>query len=171
MYAVVKIGGHQYRVSEGDVLFVDKQSDETGQNLTFDEVLLTNDDGNVTVGQPVVDGAAVEATLLDNVKSDKVVVFKKKRRKGYQVKRGHRQPMSQIEINSISTSDSGSKKAAKKEEDTSNAEESVQVSTDMTAKEAISHIRNTDLEDLKGFVPEDEERVTVLDAWNSKQEG
>jgi large subunit ribosomal protein L21 len=171
MYAVVKIGGHQYRVSEGDVLFVDKQSDETGQNLTFDEVLLTNDDGNVTVGQPVVDGAAVEATLLDNVKSDKVVVFKKKRRKGYQVKRGHRQPMSQIEINSISTSGSGSKKAAKKEEDTSNAEESVQVSTDMTAKEAISHIRNTDLEDLKGFVPEDEERVTVLDAWNSKQEG
>ena len=171
MYAVVKIGGHQYRVSEGDVLFVDKQSDETDQKLTFDEVLLTNDDGNVTVGQPVVDGAAVEATLLDNVKSDKVIVFKKKRRKGYQVKRGHRQPMSQIEINSISTSGSGSKKAAKKKVDTSDAEETAQVSTDMTAKEAISHIRNTDLEDLKGFVPEDEERVTVLDAWNSKQEG
>ncbi|PAU95846.1 50S ribosomal protein L21 [Aliifodinibius salipaludis] len=171
MYAVVKIGGHQYRVSEGDVLFVDKQSDETDQKLTFDEVLLTNDDGNVTVGQPVVEGAAVEATLLDNVKSDKVIVFKKKRRKGYQVKRGHRQPMSQIEINSISTSGSGSKKKAKKAKDTSESEESGQVSTDMTAKEAISHIRNTDLEDLKGFVPDDEERVTVLDAWNSKQEG
>ncbi len=173
MYAVVKIGGHQYRVSEGDVLFVDKQSDETDQKLTFEEVLLTNDDGKVTVGQPVVEGAAVEATLLDNVKSDKVIVFKKKRRKGYQVKRGHRQPMSQIEINSISTSGSGSKKAAKKKEkkDTSDAEQATQVSTDMTAKEAISHIRNTDLEDLKGFVPEDEERVTVLDAWNSKQEG
>ncbi len=171
MYAVVKIGGHQYRVSEGDVLFVDKQSDETDQKLTFDEVLLTNDDGNVTVGQPVVEGVAVEATLLDNVKSDKVIVFKKKRRKGYQVKRGHRQPMSQIEINSISTSGSGSKKKAEKAKDTSESEETGQVSTDMTAKEAISHIRNTDLEDLKGFVPEDEERVTVLDAWNSKQEG
>jgi large subunit ribosomal protein L21 len=151
MYAVVKIGGHQYRVSEGDVLFVDKQSDETDQKLTFDEVLLTNEDGNVTVGQPVV--------------------FKKKRRKGYQVKRGHRQPMSQIEINSISTSGSGSKKKAEKAKDTSDSEDKEQVSTDMTAKEAISHIRNTDLEDLKGFVTDDEERVTVLDAWNSKQEG
>ena len=171
MYAVVKIGGHQYRVSEGDVLFVDKQSDETDQKLTFDEVLLTNDDGNVTVGEPVVEGAAVEATLLDNVKSDKVIVFKKKRRKGYQVKRGHRQPMSQIEINSISTSGSGSKKKAETTKDTSDSEETGQVSTDMTAKEAISHIRNTDLEDLKGFVTDDEERVTVLDAWNSKQEG
>ena len=170
MYAVVKIGGHQYRVSEGDVLFVDKQSDEVDQTLTFDEVLLTNDDGNVTVGQPVVEGAAVEATLLDNVKSDKVMVFKKKRRKGYRVKRGHRQPMSQIEINSISTSGSGSKKKANKSDDTKTSEEG-KVSTDMTAKEAISHIRNTDLDDLKGFVPEDEERVTVLDAWESKQEG
>lgn len=177
MYAVVKIGGHQYRVSEGDVLFVDKQSDEVDQTLTFDEVLLTNDDGNVTVGQPVVEGAAVEATLLDNVKSDKVIVFKKKRRKGYRVKRGHRQPMSQIEINSISTSGAGSKKKTKKakEAEASDAKKSSkevsEVSTDMTAKEAISHIRDTDLDDLKGFVPEDEERVTVLDAWNKKQEG
>lgn len=171
MYAVVKIGGHQYRVSEGDVLFVDKQSDEVDEKLTFDEVLLTNNDGTVTVGKPVVEGAAVEATLLNNVKSDKVVVFKKKRRKGYRVKRGHRQPMSQIEITSISTSGSGGKKKAKKSEDSSDAEQSGKVSTDMKAKEAISHIRNTDLEDLKGFVPEDEERVTVLDAWNSKQEG
>lgn len=171
MYAVVKIGGHQYRVSEGDVLFVDKQSDEVDQTLTFDEVLLTNDDGDVTVGQPVVEGVAVEATLLDNVKSDKVMVFKKKRRKGYQVKRGHRQPMSQIEINSISTSAGGSKKKAKKSDDADSSESEGNVSTDMTAKEAISHIRNADLDDLKGFVPEDEERVTVLDAWNSKQEG
>ncbi|MDX1618641.1 MAG: 50S ribosomal protein L21, partial [Balneolaceae bacterium] len=99
MYAVVEIGGHQYKVSEGDVLFVDKQSDATGEELTFDRVLLINDgNGKVTIGQPVVEGAAVEAKLLDNVKSDKVIVFKKKRRKGYRVKRGHRQPMSQIEI-------------------------------------------------------------------------
>jgi len=175
MYAVVEIGGHQYRISEGDVLFVDKQSDETDQKLTFDRVLLTNDDGKVTVGQPVVDGASVEATLLDNVKSDKVIVFKKKRRKGYRVKRGHRQPMSQIEINKISVSGGGStKKAASKsktKEETSASEETQEISTDMTAKEAISHIRNTDLEDLKGFVPDSEDRVTVLDAWNSKQEG
>ncbi|WP_138429125.1 50S ribosomal protein L21 [Fodinibius saliphilus] len=170
MYAVVEIGGHQYRVSEGDVLFVDKQSDETDQKLTFDRVFLTNDEGDVTVGKPVVEGVTVEATLLDNVKSDKVIVFKKKRRKGYQVKRGHRQPMSQIEINKISTSGSSSTKA-KKETKSSESEEADQLSTDMTAKEAIKHIRNTDLDNLEGFVPEDESRVTVLDAWESKQEG
>lgn len=169
MYAVVKIGGHQYRVSEGDVLFVDKQSDEVDQKLTFDHVLLINEDNDVTIGKPVVEGASVEATLLDNVKSDKVIVFKKKRRKGYQVKRGHRQPMSQIEINEISVN--GSTKKEQKAEDSSDTGEEQEVSTDMTAKEAISHIRNTDLEDLKGFVPDDEDRVTVLDAWESKQEG
>ena len=101
MYAVVKIGGHQYRVSEGDVLFVDKQSDETDQTLTFDRVLLTNNDGNVSIGQPVIEGASVEATLLENVKSDKVTVFKKKRRKGYRKKNGHRQYLSQIQIENI----------------------------------------------------------------------
>lgn len=168
MYAVVEIGGHQYRVSEGDVLFVDKQSDETDQKLSFDRVMLINDEGNVTVGQPAVDGASVEATLLDNVKSDKVIVFKKKRRKGYQVKRGHRQPMSQIEINSISVS--GGSKSKKKESTDADVAEG-EVSTDMTAKEAIKHINNTPLDELQGFVPEDEERVTVLDAWESKQEG
>ncbi|MDR8392145.1 50S ribosomal protein L21 [Aliifodinibius sp. S!AR15-10] len=174
MYAVVEIGGHQYKVSEGDVLFVDKQADETGGKLTFDRVLLINDDGNVDIGQPVVEGASIEATLLDNVKSDKVIVFKKKRRKGYRVKRGHRQPMSQIEIKKIATSGSGGtskSKASQKEAETETTEETSQVSTDMTAKEAISHIRNTPLEELKGFVPEDEDRVTVLDAWDSKQEG
>lgn len=164
MYAVVEIGGHQYRVSEGDVLFVDKQSDETDQKLTFDRVMMINDEGDVTVGQPAVEGASVEATLLDNVKSDKVIVFKKKRRKGYQVKRGHRQPMSQIEINSISLS-GGTQKST--ETDTAEGE----VSTDMTAKEAIKHINNTPLDELQGFVSDDEERVTVLDAWESKQEG
>lgn len=173
MYAVVKIGGHQYRVSEGDVLFVDKQSDETDQTLTFDHVLMINDDDNVTVGQPVVEGASIEATLLDNVKSDKVIVFKKKRRKGYRVKRGHRQPMSQIEITSISTSGGGSTKTKKKKktESSSESKSSDKVSTDMTAKEAIEHINNTPLDELKGFVPEDESRVTVQRAWDSKQEG
>lgn len=178
MYAVVEIGGHQYRVSEGDVLFVDKQSDEVDQKLTFDRVLMTNDgNGNVKIGKPVVEGVTVEATLLDNVKSDKVIVFKKKRRKGYRVKRGHRQPMSQIEINKISTSGSTStkkketKKADKKASTASKEEkEQGKVSTDMLAKEAIKHIRNTPLDELEGFVPDDEDRVTVRDAWESKQE-
>ena len=184
MYAVVKIGAHQYRVSEGDVLFVDKQNEEPGNKLNFDHVLLINDgNGGVTVGKPTVEGASVEAELLDNVKADKVIVFKKKRRKGYQVKNGHRQPMSQIEIGSISTSGSGSKKAKKKVEKEASADTKKKaekkeakasgpdkVSTDMNAKEAIEIINNTPLEKLKGFVPKDEDRVTVQRAWDSKQE-
>lgn len=179
MYAVVEIGGHQYRVSEGDVLFVDKQGDETGTDLSFDRVLLINDgDDSVTIGKPVIDGAVVEAKLVDNVKADKVIVFKKKRRKGYKVKRGHRQPMSQIEISGISTSGStGKTTKSKPKKETKQAsdkeaaaKESDQVSVDMTAKEAIEHINNTPLDELKGFVPESEDRVTVLRAWESKQE-
>ncbi|MDZ7717118.1 MAG: 50S ribosomal protein L21 [Balneolaceae bacterium] len=177
MYAVVEIGGHQYRVSEGDVLFVDRQHEEAGNSLTFDRIFLINDgNGNVNVGKPTVEGASIEATLLDNVKADKVIVFKKKRRKGYKVKRGHRQPMSQIEINEISTSGSTKtkkKKASKKSEKKETKKEAKsadKVSTDMTAKEAIAHIKDTPLKELKGFVPKDEERVTVQRAWDSKQE-
>lgn len=189
MYAVVQIGGHQYRVSEGDVLYVDKQNEEAGNTLTFDRVLLINDgNGGVSIGAPTVDGATVEAELLENVKADKVIVFKKKRRKGYQVKNGHRQPMSQIEISGISTSGSGSKskkktkkaeaktsekpKKQKEEEKQQQAksEGADKVSTDMLAKEAIEHIENTPIDELKGFVTEDEDRVTVQRAWESKQE-
>lgn len=188
MYAVVEIGGHQYRVSEGDVLFVDKQNEESGITLNFDKVLLIKDDnGGVTVGKPVIEGASITAELLENVKSDKVIVFKKKRRKGYQKKRGHRQPKSRIEIKEISTA-GAAKKSGKKEEKTEQkkAEKSeteaapkkesgeqpgdLGVSTDMNAKEAIDIIRNTPLDQLEGFVPDDEDRVTVQRAWESKQE-
>ena len=102
MYAVVEIGGHQYRVSENDTLFVDHINDAE-EEISFDNVLLFNDgEGNIEVGTPVVDGVSVDAKILDKkVKADKVMVFKKKRRKGYQVKRGHRQLKSQIQIEKI----------------------------------------------------------------------
>ncbi len=110
MYAIVEIGGHQYKVAEKDVLFVDKQNVEDS-SITFDNVLLLKDSkGAVKVGTPVVKGASVTATILDTVRADKVLVFKKKRRKGYQKLNGHRQVMSQIQIESISAS--GSKKKA-----------------------------------------------------------
>lgn len=118
MYAIVEIGGHQYKVAENDVLFVDKQNADD-EKLTFDRVLLIKDDnGNVNIGTPVVEGAAISAKILDTVKADKVLVFKKKRRKGYQKLNGHRQVMSQIQIESITTSGAAPKKkaAAKKEE-------------------------------------------------------
>jgi len=170
MYAIVEIGGHQYRVAEGDVLYVDRQHEDSGNSITFNRVFLTNDgDGGIDFGGPSIDGATVEATVLDHVKADKVIVFKKKRRKGYKKKRGHRQPMSQIKIDSISLS-SGKKEKKKKEKKSSASEETNQVSTDMKAKEAITHIENTPLDQLQGFVPEDEDRVTVQRAWDDKQE-
>lgn len=175
MYAIVEIGGHQYRVAEGDVLYVDKQHEDSGDTITFDRVLLTNDgDGGLDFGGPSIDGASVEATVLDHVKADKVIVFKKKRRKGYRKKNGHRQPMSQIKIEAISLPSGKKKKAEKKKDDKpaekSDKQENQQLSTDMTAKEAIAHIEDTPLDQLKGFVPDSEDRVTVQRAWDDKQE-
>jgi large subunit ribosomal protein L21 len=115
MYAIVEIGGHQYRVSKDDVLFVDKQNSDK-KSLTFDKVLLVKDDkGAVSVGTPTVEGYTVSATLLEDVKADKIIVFKKKRRKGYRVKNGHRQQLSQIKIDKIAAK---AKKAAPKKAET-----------------------------------------------------
>lgn len=102
MYAIVKIGGHQYKVAEDQTIFVNRLSAED-EKVTFEDVLLVKDaKGNVKVGKPLVKGAKVEATIVDHLKSDKVIVFKKKRRKGYRVKNGHRQPITQIQIKKIS---------------------------------------------------------------------
>jgi len=100
MYAVVEIGGHQYKVTKDQVLFVDKQN-VADNKLSIDRVFLVANDKDIKVGTPVVKGAKVEATVLDTVKADKLIVFKKKRRKGYQKKTGHRQKLSQIRIDNI----------------------------------------------------------------------
>jgi len=102
MYAIVEIGGKQFKVAEGDKIFVPRLKDEVGANVTFDRVLLTSGDAGVSVGAPTVDGASVAAEVLGHVKGDKVIVFKKKRRKGYRVKNGHRQPYTRIKIGSLS---------------------------------------------------------------------
>jgi large subunit ribosomal protein L21 len=100
MYAVVEIGGHQYKVTKDQVLFVDKQN-VADNKLSIDRVFLVANDKDIKVGTPVVEGAKVEATVLETVKADKLIVFKKKRRKGYQKKTGHRQKLSQIRIDNI----------------------------------------------------------------------
>ncbi|KPP97042.1 MAG: LSU ribosomal protein L21 RplU [Bacteroidetes bacterium HLUCCA01] len=100
MYAIVEIGGHQYKVSKDQVLFVDKQNTADGK-LSIDRVLLVAGEKGIQVGTPVVEGAKVEATVLELVKADKIIIFKKKRRKGYQKKTGHRQKLSQIRIDNI----------------------------------------------------------------------
>jgi len=101
MYAIVEIAGQQYKVEKDQKIYTHRLAGEEGTEVTFDKVLLTDNDGNVTVGSPTVDGASVKAKIVEHLKDDKVIVFKKKRRKGYRVKNGHRQALTQIEISEI----------------------------------------------------------------------
>ncbi len=101
MYAVVEIGGKQFKVTNSQKVRVPTLKAAVGEVVTFEKVLLVSDNGTVKVGHPNVEGARVEARVLGHGKEKKVVVFKKKRRKGYRVKRGHRQGYTEIEITSI----------------------------------------------------------------------
>lgn len=101
MYAIVQTGGKQYKVSEGDTLFIEKLEAEAGAEVTFDHVLLVSKDGNVVVGSPMVAGATVSATVLKNGKAKKILVFKYKSKKNYRRKAGHRQPYTQVQIAKI----------------------------------------------------------------------
>ncbi|MEM7163110.1 MAG: 50S ribosomal protein L21 [Bacteroidota bacterium] len=101
MYAIVEIGGHQYKVEKDQQLYVNRLSGEKGDKVQFDNVLLIDNGGKVNVGAPVIDGAAVEAKIVDHLRADKVIVFKKKRRKGYKKKNGHRQDITSVEISKI----------------------------------------------------------------------
>ncbi|HTR81486.1 MAG TPA: 50S ribosomal protein L21 [Bacteroidota bacterium] len=101
MFAVVEIAGQQYKVNPEEKLYVPRLEGEIGSNVKFEKVLLFSDDKAIKVGAPVLSGISVNAKVLAHVKDDKVVVFKKKRRKGYRVKRGHRQQYTHIEITSI----------------------------------------------------------------------
>lgn len=102
MYAVIETGGKQYKVSEGDVIFVEKLGVEEGEAVTFDKVLVVADGEDVKVGAPVVEGAKVEAKVVKNGKAKKIYVFKMKRKKNYRRKKGHRQPFTKVEISKIS---------------------------------------------------------------------
>ena len=102
MFAIVTIAGQQMKVTEGQEIFVHQLEAKEGDNVSFDQVLLVENDGSATLGTPVISGASVGATVLGHQKGDKVIVFKKKRRKGYRVKNGHRQCFTKIKIDSIS---------------------------------------------------------------------
>ena len=101
MYAVIKTGGKQYRVQQGDVIFVEKINAQADEAVTFDEVLLVGNDGETKIGTPVVEGAKVEGKVLAQVKSKKIVVYKYKAKKNERKKQGHRQPYTKIEITAI----------------------------------------------------------------------
>jgi large subunit ribosomal protein L21 len=115
MYAIVEIAGQQFKVEEGKKIFVHRLDIEEGQKIEFDQVLLLDEDGKITVGEPTVKDAAVQAKVIENVRGDKVIVFKKKRKKGYRIKNGHRQNFTQVEILSINGKVTLKKKAVKQE--------------------------------------------------------
>jgi len=102
MYAIVEIAGQQFKVENNDEIFVHRLEGEPGTKIDFDQVLLLDNDGEVSVGKPLVEGSVVSGSIIDHVRGDKVVVFKKKRRKGYQKESGHRQDFSKILIEQIS---------------------------------------------------------------------
>ncbi len=114
MYAIVEIAGQQFKVAKDQKVYVHRLQEAEGSKVTFDNVMLIEDKGNVTIGAPAIAGAGVTATVLGHLKGDKVIVFKKKRRKGYKKKNGHRQYLTEIQIDGISAS--GTKKAAAKKE-------------------------------------------------------
>ncbi|WP_179344477.1 50S ribosomal protein L21 [Winogradskyella ursingii] len=111
MYAIVEIAGQQFKVAKDQKVFVNRLSTEEGEKVDFDNVLLIGDGDKTTLGAPAIDGALIGAKVLRHLKGDKVIVFKKKRRKGYRVKNGHRQALTEIVIESIVAS--GAKKAEK----------------------------------------------------------
>ena len=143
MYAIVEIAGQQFKVAKDQKVFVHRLKEEEGKKVSFDQVLLIDEGGSVTIGAPAIDGAAVQAKVLKHLKGDKVIVFKKKRRKGYRVKNGHRQMLTELVIEEIVSK--GAKKAAagkaepaKKEAAAKKAPEARTVKTEVKAAEAVA---------------------------------
>ena len=114
MYAIVEISGQQFKVEKDQQIFVHRLELKEGSKIDFENVLLIDNGGKINVGDPIVKGAKVTAKVLDHLKGDKVIVFKKKRRKGYRVKNGHRQYLTKLEILTIDQKGSAKKNPAKK---------------------------------------------------------
>jgi large subunit ribosomal protein L21 len=135
MYAIVEIAGQQFKVVKDQKVYVHRLQEEEGSKVTFDNVLLVADSGNVTIGAPAIEGAAVTAKILGHLKGDKVIVFKKKRRKGYKKKNGHRQFLTEIQIESIGAAGAvkTAKKAAPKKEAAPKAEVKESTSVDYSS--------------------------------------
>jgi large subunit ribosomal protein L21 len=115
MFAVVKTGGKQYKVSENDVIRVEKLAVEAGASIDLDQILMVGDEASTTVGAPLVEGALVKATVLEQARAEKVIVFKKKRRKGYRRTHGHRQELTVLRITEVLAKAAKSKAKAKAE--------------------------------------------------------
>ena len=149
MYAIVEIAGQQFKVAKDQKVYVHRLQGEEGSSVSFDKVYLLDDGTQVTLGAPAITGASVEAKVVKHLKGDKVIVFKKKRRKGYRVKNGHRQSLTEILIESISAK-GGAKKAAPKKEAAPKAKAPVALASKAAAPKAedLSGKTVSELKDL-----------------------
>ena len=146
MYAIVEISGRQFKVEKKQKLFVNRLDAQEGKKVSFDNVLMVNDGTKFSVGTPNVSGAQVDAKVLKHLKSDKVIVFKKKRRKGYKVRNGHRQAITEIEISDILTG--VSKKAAPKKEKQDLTKLTVAALKDMAKSKGVTGLSSMKKADL-----------------------
>ena len=150
MYAIVEIAGQQFKVAKDQKVFVNRLAGEEGDDVSFDKVLLTGDGDNITLGAPAIEGALVGAKISRHLKGDKVIFFKKKRRKGYKKKNGHRQSLTEIVIGDISLK--GGKKAAPKAEKKEEAPK---------AKKAKASSKGDDLKKIEGAGPKAAEALVA----------
>jgi len=140
MYAIVEIAGQQFKVVQDQKLFVHRLADKEGAKVSFDKVYLLDDGKKVTLGAPAIAGASVEAKVVSHLKGDKVIVFKKKRRKGYRVKNGHRQALTELVIESIQASGANPKAAPAKAVAAPSKAEKKPVAKKATAKPAAKKL-------------------------------
>jgi len=164
MYAIVEMAGQQFKVAKDQKVYVHRLQTEEGKKVTFNNVLLLDDGKNVTIGAPAIDGAAVEAKVVQHLRGDKVIVFHKKRRKGYKKKNGHRQSLTEIVIESIVAK--GAKKAAPAKKEAApkavakpkaavkkDATPKTEVKPKATPKKAPAKAKADDLKKIEGIGP------------------
>ncbi len=152
MYAIVEIAGQQFKVSKDQKVFVHRLSGDIDAKVSFDKVLLIDNSGAVTLGAPAIEGASVEAKVLAHLKGDKVIVFRKKRRKGYKKKNGHRQALTQILIENILASGATKKAAAPKAEKAVPAPKAEKL-VDAPAEKPAKKAKGDDLKIIEGIGP------------------
>ena len=147
MYAIVEIAGQQFKVAQDQKLFVHRLADKEGAKVSFDQVYLLDDGKKVTLGAPAIAGASVEAKIISHLKGDKVIVFKKKRRKGYRVKNGHRQALTELVIEKIQATGAKAKKEAapaKPAKETSKVAKAAPAAKETAPKKAAPKVEKKD---------------------------
>ena len=153
MYAIVEIAGQQFKVAKDQKVYVHRLKEDEGSKVTFNKVMLLESNGNVTIGAPAIEGAEVKAKILNHLKGNKVIVFKKKRRKGYKKKNGHRQYLSEIQIESIATS-GAKKKSAEKSAASKKEEIVVEVQKPEVIETAAKDLSSLTVAQLKALAKE-----------------